>query len=454
MTGETSNRASTRRRAMVIGAGPGGMAAARMLAEHGAPVDLVDENPRPGGAITRRSFSASAADRRSDRAEFGDAVAFHGGSICHGFDGDRPVVSRNGLLEEFAPVATIVAVGARERIRPLEGSLLKGVLACGAAQTLLKGSQVFPYRSAVVAGSGPLLLATASQLLDAGVRVRAIIEETSVLRNLTPGRAAALAASMSGNVMRDAAKYAINILRHGVRVLSGYRVEEILGEGSVRGVRVSGTRSPGSGVRTIDCESLVLGYGFVSSGELVQQAGAEVEFDPATRFWKPVRSGSFETSVPDLYSVGDCAGVQGKEAAQLEGALAAAEVLARFFGLRVPSSELARMRRRYARIVRFQAAMGTLYPQPPLTGVSPRATVCRCEGVTQAEIDEAIEHGARDFRSVKLWTRTGMGICQGRTCQPVLSDYLQDQLETVPPTVRFPVRPLPFIAAERLARGA
>jgi bacterioferritin-associated ferredoxin len=43
--------------------------------------------------------------------------------------------------------------------------------------------------------------------------------------------------------------------------------------------------------------------------------------------------------------------------------------------------------------------------------------VCRCEEVTAGRIREAVaELGARDARTVKLFTRAGMGWCQGRMC--------------------------------------
>jgi bacterioferritin-associated ferredoxin len=42
--------------------------------------------------------------------------------------------------------------------------------------------------------------------------------------------------------------------------------------------------------------------------------------------------------------------------------------------------------------------------------------VCRCEEVTRAELDAAVELGAADPRSVKLLSRVGMGWCQGRVC--------------------------------------
>lgn len=447
MTG--SDSISPKRTVCIVGAGPGGMAAARTLADHGIAVDLIDENARTGGATARRHFSTSVDQARMDARELGAGVRFYESSICHGFQHGRPVVSQQGALLPFDPVATIVAVGARERIRPIRGSLLAGVMACGAAQTLVKGSGRYPYASVVVAGSGPLLLATASQLIDAGVRVRAVVEESRLYEGLSFAVIARLMRALPGNVAAEGARYVANIVRHRAKLLSGCRVGSIEGDGRVQRVQLVDMGERGK-TRTIETESVVLGYGFVSSSELVQQAGATMTYDISSRHLTPDRTTAFETSVRGLYSVGDCAGVQGKEVAELEGTFAAFDVLKRQFNVRVPDATVNKTRHRLRMVMQFQAQMGILFPQPQLTDVSPHAVVCRCENVTQAEVDEAIEHGARDFRSVKLWTRTGMGICQGRGCQPVLADYLTAAAKAEPPRAQFPVRPLPFRVAKQL----
>jgi len=44
-------------------------------------------------------------------------------------------------------------------------------------------------------------------------------------------------------------------------------------------------------------------------------------------------------------------------------------------------------------------------------------TICRCEEVTLGDIEESVvELGAEDSRTAKLFTRAGMGLCQGRVC--------------------------------------
>lgn len=56
--------------------------------------------------------------------------------------------------------------------------------------------------------------------------------------------------------------------------------------------------------------------------------------------------------------------------------------------------------------------------------------VCRCEGITEGEIVEAIHRnpGARDLDGVKRRTRSGMGRCQGGFCSPTIVEILSREL--------------------------
>lgn len=73
--------------------------------------------------------------------------------------------------------------------------------------------------------------------------------------------------------------------------------------------------------------------------------------------------------------------------------------------------------------------------------------LCRCEEVTLQMILEAIAAGACTAKEIKLRTRAGMGICQGRTCRPLLDRMVQSSVQSPAPedgalSCRFPVRPL------------
>jgi glycerol-3-phosphate dehydrogenase len=54
--------------------------------------------------------------------------------------------------------------------------------------------------------------------------------------------------------------------------------------------------------------------------------------------------------------------------------------------------------------------------------------VCRCELVTEAEVQDAIDRGARTLDGVKFRTRAGMGRCQGGFCTSRCMDLLARRL--------------------------
>lgn len=73
--------------------------------------------------------------------------------------------------------------------------------------------------------------------------------------------------------------------------------------------------------------------------------------------------------------------------------------------------------------------------------------ICRCEEITEKEIEKAIEDGARTIKGVKIRTRAGMGLCQGRTCYQLVRKILAEKTgqkpsKFLPATFRPPVRVL------------
>ena len=56
--------------------------------------------------------------------------------------------------------------------------------------------------------------------------------------------------------------------------------------------------------------------------------------------------------------------------------------------------------------------------------------VCRCEGITEGEIIDAIRRnpGACDLDGVKRRTRAQMGRCQGGLCGPYIAEILSQEL--------------------------
>ncbi len=58
--------------------------------------------------------------------------------------------------------------------------------------------------------------------------------------------------------------------------------------------------------------------------------------------------------------------------------------------------------------------------------------ICRCEEVTREQVREAIRDGATDIRGVRVRTRAGMGLCQGKQCERLVRSILAAELKRTP----------------------
>ena len=74
--------------------------------------------------------------------------------------------------------------------------------------------------------------------------------------------------------------------------------------------------------------------------------------------------------------------------------------------------------------------------------------ICRCEEIREKDIVAAIKEGADNVDGVKRMLRTGMGLCQGKTCGYLIARIISKETgkplsEILPIKPRPPVRPVP-----------
>jgi NADPH-dependent 2,4-dienoyl-CoA reductase/sulfur reductase-like enzyme len=175
---------------VVVGAGPGGMAAATVAAEAGSRVCMLDDNAAAGGQIWR-GFRPETARKYPHGDRFIDWAARLQRSGCEVRQGwqviDQPTagflrLEREGERRDLGFGKLTLATGARERFLPFPGWTLPGVMGAGGLQALVKGGLDPRGKRVVLAGSGPLLLAVGAGLATAGARVRGIYEQAPVSR--------------------------------------------------------------------------------------------------------------------------------------------------------------------------------------------------------------------------------------------------------------------------------
>jgi NADPH-dependent 2,4-dienoyl-CoA reductase/sulfur reductase-like enzyme len=177
------------------------------------------------------------------------------------------------------------------------------------------------------------------------------------------------------------------------------------------------TVSIGGKTREIACDYLGCGFHLVPNLELPRLLGCDVEAGfvrvDATQ----------QSSVKDVYCVGELTGVGGLEKALVEGEIAGFAVAGR------SATHLLPRRDRQVRFAqRLEVAFASRDELRALAAVE--TIVCRCEDVRRGALEKM-----RDGRDARLHTRCGMGPCQGRICGPATAFLFGWDSESVRPPI-------------------
>ncbi len=408
---------------VVVGAGPSGLRAAIAAAEAGARVHLLDAGADAGGQywMQGRAISAQAAAGRAaiDAAHAAGVQLHLDAEVWAVFPGLRIVATAAGEPLEIAAKTIVVATGAHDRVPPFPGWTLPGVVTAGAAQRLAKLAGVAAGSRVVVAGSGPFLLVVARALRTVGASLAAFIEARPPALPL----AAHLARHPSR--WRETADLLRAIAPRTTRKRLGWLVTDAIGGERVDAVRIAPLARDGSLDRdrseTITgIDALVVGYGFRPSIDITSLLRCEHRYDEARGGWHCVADPlTGQTSVPHVFAAGEVTGIAGAVPAQLAGELAGLAAAADAGFARVArSARVPELQRRLTQARSFIDPLNRRFTPPAAIDdlAAPETIVCRCEDVTRAEVSDALRDGAAGVLGAKLWTRAGMGRCQGRIC--------------------------------------
>ena len=451
---------------VVIGAGPAGAVAAMEVSRLGLKVALIDENRAAGGQVWRApQVFRDATDRKFPRPGAGEKLrhALAGEKVTEFFEarvwhieahGDQYVclLTKDEKAQTICADILILATGAQERVVPISGWTLPGVMGLAASTALMKGQDLLPGKQIVLAGAGPLLFVAAHEIITRGGTIAAIVDcnrpSDWLLRTfnlaLRPDQAL-----LGLGWLRE-------VLWHGIPYLSGCGVYGIKGNCKVEQVRVGRVdrqwKRTQKRISSFDADAVCLGFGLTPANEYAQHLGVELQFDKQQGYWRPIVDRFGLTSRTNLFIVGDAAGVSGALAAQSH-AISACERIAQIKGL---SSKSGAARKLYnAAENRIAAQLGRAMnaltkPKPGLfADLADDDIFCRCEDVTAGQLDAAINAGNHTLDGLKSVTRCGMGPCGGRFCSDAATRMLSERLnkplhDFAPVSSRTPFRPLPL----------
>lgn len=421
----------------VIGGGPAGIAAATRASESGARTVLLDEAPRPGGQIWRHCAGGSASDagdtdappiarRWIDRLHASGAGCFAGATV---FDLDATGVvyaARGDEPLEIRARRIVLATGARERFLPFPGWTLPNVMGVAGVQAFAKAGASFRGKRVALSGSGPLLFPVADTLRHAGAEIVLLAEQapwSSLVRF-------ALTMARYPKQRDEALRYALRL--RGTPLCAGSWVISASGDGQLREVEWTDGRRR----RRLMVDVLGASFGLVPNLELAQLVGAEIENGFVSV------DETQQTSIPGIYCAGEPTGIGGVDLALVEGEIAGLAAA----GTWSKDRHAALLRKRTAGRALVQLLAHHFALRPELRNLPTAETiVCRCEDVPLSRLDASWQ-----ARTAKLYTRAGMGRCQGRVCGPAFEFLFGWQTGVV----RAPSHPVPVAAMVRPEESA
>jgi NADPH-dependent 2,4-dienoyl-CoA reductase/sulfur reductase-like enzyme len=155
-------------------------------------------------------------------------------------------------------------------------------------------------------------------------------------------------------------------------------------------------------------------------------------------------------SVPGFFVAGDGAGVNGAEAAALQGRLTGLGIAISLEKLtsKAAESEAQTIRRSWEKIRCIRPMLERLYrPIQSLQLPADDTIICRCEEVTAGAVRQYAALGCLGPNQAKAFGRCGMGPCQGRQCGLSVTQILADARHVSPSEVGYyrirpPLKPI------------
>jgi thioredoxin reductase len=380
---------------VVIGAGPAGLYAAVRASEGTSSVAIVDQAIAPGGQIWRRDVASGYPEKRRALIDsvLNRATFIGGASVVDAVTSDgrhRLTIEQAGNSFMIETGTLILATGARELFLPFPGWTLPGVVGAGGLQALMKSGLDVRGKRIVIAGTGPLLVAVAATAAKKGADVVAVLEQAPMRKLIGFGLQLAIRPFTAFEALGHLQQLGGGVMRIGAWVSAATGRDHL--------ERI--TISDGTTDSAVDCDMLAVGYGLIPNTEVARRIGCAI--GPRGIAVDIVQ----RTTVGGVLAAGECTGVSGVDQAVLNGAVAGVAAS--------KTRETLFVRGRDSQWGQILDRTFALRPEV-VTLAEPDTIVCRCEDVRLRDLDSL-----GSARQAKLYSRAGMGPCQGRVCGAAL----------------------------------
>jgi NADPH-dependent 2,4-dienoyl-CoA reductase/sulfur reductase-like enzyme len=288
----------------VIGSGPAGLAAAISAQKNDAKnVIILDRNSWLGGILPQcihDGFGVEETGESMTGTEYSEMyindakkhnISFMKETMVLHINKNRELIAINKKgLHKIKAKSIILAMGCREKTRwnvMIPGDRPSGIYTAGVAQAFINLYNIMVGKNVVISGSGDVGLIMARRLKFEGANVQGVVE-------ILP-----YASGLPRNVVQCLNDYDIPLfLNHTVTYIKG---KERLESVKISQVDEKMNVVPGT-EKEIKCDTLLLSLGLIPENELTKEVG--IEIDNLTG--GPIVNQFFETSVPGIFTCGNC----------------------------------------------------------------------------------------------------------------------------------------------------
>lgn len=304
---------------LIIGGGPSGLCAAQMLLESNLEVVIVDRGLSLGGQLVKQTHKFFGSQKQYAKTrgfdiakilidkviEHPNLTVYQQATVLGLYQDRVATIIHEETYKKIQSKAIIVATGASEKFLAFENNDFPGIYGAGAIQTLMNQFGVLPAKEVVMIGSGNIGLIVSYQLIQAGVKVKAVIEASSKI----------------GGYKVHASK----LRRLGVPIYTNKTIKRAIGKDSVEGCEIVSLDENFKEIKDssmiLKADGICISIGLAPGYQLLDMIGAKTSYIAELGGMIPLVDNSHMTTVKGVFSCGDNIGIEEASSAMMEGYL-------------------------------------------------------------------------------------------------------------------------------------
>ncbi len=391
----------------VVGGGPAGLTAAYEAARLGCQVTLIDDQPELGGHLRFHLTSHDNIAEYSGLAGYELARTLRervaaqpsieiisSATVFGGYEGGLLGVMQAKRLIHLRTKRVVITTGSHEYPAVFQNNDVPGVMLGSGVRRLLHLYGVKPGTRAVVVSHDETGLTLAAELLNAGIRVAAVVDSRF---------------SLPEDEVQQ-------LRSNGVELLTSYAIQAAHGKNQVDGavvVPLDARQQPfPHASRFIPCDLICLSTDRAPAAALVAHSGGQLGYDEALGKMIP------QQLPAHVFCAGDVTGINHLPAILAQGRLAGLQAAHSLHAsdASAPSSHIQALQQELDTLEKEYRHQSEPYPQLSQVWERKKQFVCVCEDITHTDLAQGVSEGFDEVETLKRYSTFSMGPCQGRMC--------------------------------------